>query len=51
MTNAHIRHAVFDWLAVQVDLHGDVLPRTVIQKGYRGLTTRVCGDLDFYDYI
>jgi len=38
LANALIRHAVFDWLAAQVDLHGDVLPRAILQQGldYQG---------------
>jgi len=45
VTNAHIRHAVFDWLAAQVDLHGDVLPRDLIQQGinYQGKRVPLVG--------
>ncbi len=28
-----VRTAVFDWLAKQVEIHGDVLPRAVLEKG------------------
>ncbi len=37
MTNAmdaHVRKAVFDWLSEQVQLHGDVLPRSVLAQGF-----------------
>ena len=45
MTNVLIRHAVFDWLATQVDLHGDVLPRAIIQQGlnYQGRRVPLVG--------
>ena len=45
MNDALIRHAVFDWLAIQVDLHGDVLPRTVLQQGlnYQGKRVPLVG--------
>jgi len=29
-----VRLAAFNWLKEQVDLHGDVLPRTLLQKGF-----------------
>jgi len=43
--DALIRHAVFDWLAEQVDLHGDVLPRAVLQEGmnYHGQRVPLVG--------
>jgi putative restriction endonuclease len=45
MNDALIRHAVFDWLAAQVDLHGDVLPRAVLQQGlnYQGKRVPLVG--------
>ena len=33
-TDANIRKAAFDWLMEQVDLHGDVLPRSVLAQGF-----------------
>lgn len=33
LQDARIRAAVFDWLSTQVDVHGDVLPRTVLAEG------------------
>ena len=33
-TDASVRKAAFDWLAEQVDLHGDVLPRSVLAQGF-----------------
>jgi len=43
--DALIRHAVFDWLAAQVELHGDVLPRDVLQRGmnYQGQRVPLVG--------
>ena len=32
--DADIRRAAFDWLAEQVDLHGDVLPRATLARGF-----------------
>lgn len=45
MTNLLIRHAVFDWLATQVDLHSDVLSRDLIQQGmnYHGKRVPLVG--------
>lgn len=34
VSDAPIRRAVFDWLAEQVPLHDDVLPWTVLQRGF-----------------
>ena len=34
MTDANIRRAAFDWLAGQVVQHDDVLPWTVLQRGF-----------------
>jgi putative restriction endonuclease len=34
ITDTNIRKAVFDWLNEQVDLHGDVLPRSVLAQGF-----------------
>jgi putative restriction endonuclease len=31
--DTRIRLAVFDWLSTQVDVHGDVLPRTLLEEG------------------
>jgi putative restriction endonuclease len=36
-----IRIAAFDWLAGQVDIHGDVLPRTLLQEGFEFQGQRV----------
>jgi putative restriction endonuclease len=33
-TDAHVRKAAFDWLAEQVQLHGDVLPRNILAQGF-----------------
>lgn len=33
-TDASVRKAAFDWLAEQVDLHGDVLPRSILAQGF-----------------
>ena len=45
MDDVSIRHAVFDWLTTQVGLHGDVLPREVIQQGlnYQGQRVPLVG--------
>lgn len=45
MPNARIRHAVFDWLAAQIELHGDVLPRDILQQGidYQGQRVPLLG--------
>ncbi len=32
--DARIRTAAFEWLAAQVAIHGDVLPRTVLENGF-----------------
>ena len=32
--DARVRLAAFEWLAEQVDLHGDVLPRSLLLKGF-----------------
>lgn len=39
--DANIRKAAFDWLAGQVDLHGDVLPREVLAQGFEYEGSRV----------
>lgn len=33
LEDARIRSAVFDWLSMQVEIHGDVLPRDLLAKG------------------
>lgn len=33
-TDSTIRSAAFDWLTEQVDLHGDVLPREILEEGF-----------------
>jgi putative restriction endonuclease len=33
-TDLSIRKAAFEWLAMQVQLHGDVLPRAVLEQGF-----------------
>lgn len=33
-TEAHVRRAAFDWLTEQVELHGDVLPRSLLAQGF-----------------
>ncbi len=33
-TDAFVRTAAFDWIAEQVDLHGDVLPRSILAQGF-----------------
>lgn len=33
-SDTHIRLAAFDWLTTQVALHGDVLPRTLLEHGF-----------------
>lgn len=45
MKDVLIRHAVFDWLVAQVELHGDVLPREVLQRGltYQGQRVPLVG--------
>lgn len=40
-TDANIRKAAFDWLAEQVDRHGDVLPRDILAQGFEYEGTRV----------
>jgi putative restriction endonuclease len=35
VSDARVRHAAFDWLAVQVDAHGDVLPWKLLSQGFR----------------
>ena len=32
--DARVRSAAFDWLAEQVSLHGDVLPRSILSEGF-----------------
>jgi len=32
--DAHVRKAAFNWLAEQVQLHGDVLPRNILAQGF-----------------
>lgn len=34
VTDTSARKAAFDWLTEQVDLHGDVLPRSVLAQGF-----------------
>lgn len=34
LRDARVRGAAFDWLATQVDEHGDVLPRSVLLEGF-----------------
>src|SRR5437899_40152 len=34
MRDSEIRSAAFSWLAEQVDVHGDVLPRTLLANGF-----------------
>lgn len=41
VTDASIRKAAFDWLAEQVRLHGDVLPRALLAQGFTYQGTRV----------
>lgn len=41
VTDAHVRNAAFEWLAEQVRLHGDVLPRSVLAQGFRYQENRV----------
>ena len=36
-----IRIAAFDWLTGQIDIHGDVLPRTLLQEGFEFQGQRV----------
>lgn len=45
MRDALIRHAAFDWLATQVVLHGDVLPRDILPQGliYQGQRVPLLG--------
>lgn len=33
-TDAYVRQAAFDWLAEQVELHSDVLPRSLLAQGF-----------------
>jgi hypothetical protein len=33
--DAQVRKAAFDWLALQVSRHGDVLPRTLLSTGFQ----------------
>lgn len=33
-TDAHVRKAAFDWLTEKVNLHGDVLPRSLLAQGF-----------------
>lgn len=40
-TDAHIRQAAFDWLTEQVELHGDVLPRNLLERGFTYQENRV----------
>jgi putative restriction endonuclease len=40
-TDMMIRTKAFDWLAGQVDVHGDVLPRTLLQAGFEFQGQRV----------
>jgi putative restriction endonuclease len=34
VTNPEIRHAAFEWLATQVEVHGDVLPWALLVRGF-----------------
>ena len=34
MNDTKVRHSAFDWLAVQVEAHGDVLPWTLLTQGF-----------------
>lgn len=36
-----IRLAAFDWLSKQVDLHGQVLPRSLLQRGFQSCGERI----------
>ena len=40
-TDTRIRAAVFEWLAEQVTVHGDVLPRETLAEGFILDGTRV----------
>jgi putative restriction endonuclease len=44
-SDAAIRYAVFDWLEKQIQLHGDVLPRTLLAEGltYQGERVHLLG--------
>lgn len=33
-TDAHVRQAAFDWLTEQIELHGDVLSRSLLEQGF-----------------
>ena len=39
--DARVRAAAFEWLVAQVAVHGDVIPRTVLAKGYEFQGKRV----------
>ena len=39
--DARVRTAAFEWLSTQVEIHGDVLPRTVLADGFTFEGTRV----------
>lgn len=39
--DARVRAAAFDWLAAQVVIHGDVLPRTLLAEGFDFMGRRV----------
>ena len=41
MTDATIRRAAFDWLAEQVELHGPVLPRETLARGFEFQGNRI----------
>lgn len=34
-SDIRIRHQVFSWLAEQVEIHGDVLPRSILAQGFK----------------
>lgn len=39
--DTHVRNAAFEWLAEQVRLHGDVLPRNILAQGFKYQGVRV----------
>ena len=41
LDDARARTAAFEWLSTQVEIHGDVLPRTVLAGGFTFESTRV----------
>ena len=40
-TDHEIRTAAFNWLYKQIDIHGDVLPRELLRKGFQFRGTRI----------